>query len=81
MMQAMEYPYELGAIFPVDALAPCVARSSDYWMRYWLFTVGEDRGVPTPYPRGSTPLPPQIIFISTPAPFFPYFFSGYPAQN
>ena len=28
----------------------------------------------TPYPRGSTPLPPPIYFLLTTAPFFPYFF-------
>ena len=39
--------------------------------------VGEDRGVWTPYPRGSTPLPPPIFFLPTP-PLFPQFFFRVP---
>ena len=41
-------------------------------------TVGEDRGMWTPYPRGSTPYPRPIFSSLPPPPFFPYFFFGYP---
>ena len=41
-------------------------------------SVGENRGVWTPYPQGSTPYPCPF-FSSLPRPlFFPYFSSGYP---
>ena len=44
--------------------------------------VGEDKGVWTLYHRGWTPLPPPNFFLPIgPAPFFPIFFSGAPAQN
>ena len=38
-------------------------------------------GVWTLYPWGSTPLPPPIVFLPTPAPFFSFFFCGTLAQN
>ena len=43
--------------------------------------MGEDRGVWTPYPRGSTPLPHPIFSSLPPPPFFLNFFQVPPAQN
>ena len=45
--------------------------------------VGKERGVWTPYPRGSPPLYPRPFFSSLPPPpFFPHFFwGGYPRPN
>ena len=43
-------------------------------------TVGENRGVWTPYPRGSSPLSPPKFFLPAPL-FFLFFFRGTPAQN
>ena len=44
-------------------------------------TVGEDRGVWTPCPRGSPPPTPAQFFLPTPAPFFPYFFRVPPPKS
>ena len=45
-------------------------------------SVREDRGVWTPYPQSSTPLPLPIFFLPTLYPLFsPILFSGTPAQN
>ena len=61
---------------PVRWQWSCVFLALSHW------NVGEDRGVWTPYPRGSTPPTPAQFFLPTPAPFFFLFlFSGIPVQK
>ena len=56
--------------------------NSTYFTHCILPLWGRTGGVWTPYPRGSTPIPPSKFFLPNPTPFFPlFFFSGTPAQN
>ena len=80
MMEAMEYPNELGAIFPVNTPAPVLPGhlTTQYWMWYWLFSLpcGRMESQP-PTPGVQPPYPHPFFSFLPPSHFFLTFFGGY----